>query len=88
MREREREALYRVLLLMRWRRKERQIVSGLRENTGHAQTHIGAGLWDPEGTRGASPSFSLCTGQDMTLRAALKGKLPRSKAPWAADYPG
>ena len=44
-RERERGALYRVLLLVRWRRRERQVVSGLRrKNTGHAhtRTHTGA----------------------------------------------
>lgn len=37
--ERERE-LYRVLLLVTWRRRERQIVSGLRrKNTEHTRTH-------------------------------------------------
>jgi hypothetical protein len=76
-RERERErgggALYRVLLLVRWRRKERQIVSGLRENTGHAQTHIGRAL-GPRGDHGSQPLLNLCTGQDMALRAAHKGK--------------
>ena len=42
-RTREREALYRVLLLVRWRRRERQVVSGLRrKNTEHAHTHTHA----------------------------------------------
>lgn len=78
-REKEREALYRVLLLVRWRRKERQIVSGLRENTGHTQTHIGAGLWDPGGPGEPASPVSLCTGQDTALTAAHKGKFPRSE---------
>lgn len=40
------ERLYRVLLLVRWRRKERQIVSGLRrKNTEH--THTRTHTWAP-----------------------------------------
>lgn len=55
------------------RERERQIVSGLRENTGHAQTHIGRAL-GPRGDHGSQPLLNLCTGQDMALRAAHKGK--------------